>query len=160
MARIDVKNGFFLIDDEDVHLLSEYRKPIINSNGYVVVQKKGVGKQKNVRLHRIIMNAPDGMEVDHINHIRHDNRRSNLRLCSVSENRRNSFKKSHGSSKYRGVYFHKGTGRVKRWQAYLRIDGKKKSLGYFHTDIEAAIAYNNASRVHYGEFSVMNIITK
>ncbi len=98
------------------------------------------------------MQPPEGYEVDHINHDGLDNRRCNLRLATRANNCHNqrSFK---GSSKYKGVW------RVgEKWAACIRVDGRSKRLGTFVSEKEAALAYNQAAREHYGEFAKLNEI--
>lgn len=157
MAEIILKNGSFLIDDDDLFLLLLYRKPWINENGYVVMCPRGKGHTKTVRLHRIVMQAPTGMEVDHINGIRTDNRKENLRLCTTAENRRNSRIRNDGKSGYKGVsFFSNPQKRKKRWEAYINVDGKRIKLGYFKTAIEAARAYDTAAKKHFGDYAKIN----
>jgi len=158
MPTYNLRNGTTEIDQEDWDWITkEYGSQRINDNGYVVVQKITDGKNKIFRVHRLIMGALKGQEVDHINRIRTDNRRENLRICTVAENRRNSGHRKHNTSGYRGVnYFTNEQKRQKRWNAYIRIDGKRKNLGYFHTAIEAARKYDEMAKIHYGEFAVLN----
>lgn len=81
-------------------------------------------------------------EVDHINGDRGDNRLSNLRACSRSQNMMNM--------PSRGVCFHK---RQKRWQASIRLNGKRTHLGTFGTEEEALAAYRSAAMELHGEFA-------
>ena len=158
MQIINLRNGTTKIDKEDWEEISKkYGKPYLNQNGYVVVQKMIDGKKKTLRVHRIIMNAQPGHEVDHINRYRTDNRRCNLRICTISENRRNSGNRRHNTSGYRGVsYWSNPSPRKKRWEAYIRVDGKKKRIGYFSTALEAAKAYDIAAKETYGDYAVIN----
>jgi hypothetical protein len=100
-------------------------------------------------LHRYIISAPEGMYVDHINCNTLDNRRENLRLCTMTENMRNRGKYHNNTVGYRGVTFHK---RDNRFQAQIRIDGKRLFLGYFLTAEDAHEAYKEASIKYHGEF--------
>lgn len=76
--------SYHKIDDIDRHLLSKHNWYVSNA-GYAVATDY-TDYQKTIILHRIIMNAPKGVEVDHINHDRLDNRRINLRLVSHKKN--------------------------------------------------------------------------
>lgn len=106
-------------------------------------------------MHRVIIEAPDEMFVDHINHNGLDNRRSNLRLATRSENTQNRRKISTKTrSRYKGLSLHKE--RRKGWSARIRVKGKSKFLGFFADEIEAGKAYDRAARKYHGEFAVLN----
>lgn len=85
---MDVKNGTILYDKVDQHIVDLY-KWHINDQGYAIWRGVEDGEKKTIRLHRLIAKTPHGMVTDHINHVRHDNRRKNLRVCTQSENMRN-----------------------------------------------------------------------
>lgn len=101
-------------------------------------------------MHRVIMNAPKGLEVDHINGNKLDNRRDNLRLCTKSENQRNQHT-SRGKSRFKGVY-----SKVGKWQASLTCNSKTVYIGLFSTEEAAARAYDRAALEHFGEFARLN----
>ncbi len=109
---------------------------------------------KKVRMHREIMNAPDGLLVDHQNGKTLDNRRSNLRLATHSQNMCNKPKTSTKStSRFRGVYLDKRKG---RWVAKIQINRKCIWLGHFDNEIDAARVYDTAAKKHHGEFARLN----
>lgn len=108
-----------------------------------------------VRMHRIILNAPDGMQVDHRNGNGLDNRRANLRLATASQNLANSRKRRGCRHRYKGVSTQKNT---RRWRACISANGCTIHLGYFDTEAEAAQAYNVAALHHFGEFARLNEI--
>lgn len=101
------------------------------------------GSQKNVMFHRFITDAPDGLLVDHINHDTSDNRRSNLRFATNSENQQNRLgaAKNNKSSGVRGVKWHK---RNRAWKASVIVNKKEHLIGYFKNKEEAAIAVAEA----------------
>jgi len=156
---IPLTKGFVTIVDEgDYDLLAKWKWHY--HNGYAArVQYLGGGKKnekkKKVYMHRFIMNAEYGIQVDHINHDELDNRRCNLRLCSQSQNNWNQKPRKNGSSKYKGVHWAK---RDKRWITQIRTNGEYQCLGYFIDEIEAAKAYNEAAIKLHGEFARLNII--
>lgn len=94
---------------------------------------------------------PNG-EIDHINGDKSDNRISNLRCVDRSKNIQNIPKKSGGSSKYKGVSWHK---RIKKWQARITCSGVKKHLGYFSTEEEAYEAYVSSARLLHKEYGAL-----
>ncbi len=110
-------------------------------------------KNQNKRLHRVLINAPNDKTVDHINGNTLDNRKINLRLCTNSENLRNSKKRKTNTSGYKGVSFCKS---CKKYIASITLNYKKIRLGYFEDKKEAAIAYNMAAIKYHGNFAKLN----
>jgi hypothetical protein len=104
-------------------------------------------------LHRFIIKPQAHEIIDHKNRDGLDNRRSNLRICSRSENNANSIGKGGSkTSKYKGVYKHaKG-----KWQAELRVKGVNHYLGLFINEEDAAKAYDNRAKELFGEFAYIN----
>ena len=102
------------------------------------------------------MNAPKGMDVDHINHNRLDNRKCNLRVCTHQQNMQNRAKGG-GMSKYKGVVFDKRP-LNKPWISQITTNHKHHKLGYFKTELEAAKQYNCAARILFGQFALENKI--
>jgi hypothetical protein len=92
---------------------------------------------------------PDNMDVDHINRDRADNRWSNLRLATRSQNMANVVLKATNSSGVSGVVWDENR---KKWRAQLRVNGIKKNLGRFATQEEAAAAVQSAAQEQWGEF--------
>ena len=99
-----------------------------------------------VLLHRLIMDAPKSIDVDHINHVMLDCRRSNLRLCSRSENLQNrTGHQRNSTSGVRGVSWDPARS---RWRAHVTINRKTKLLGRFLTRDEAAsVAHAGRARL-------------
>ena len=125
----------------------------ISSIGYVRATING----KRWFLHRYLLKPKEGMQVDHINGNTLDNRRDNLRICSIKENRRNSKKrKTQSSSKYKGVSYCSTEKRRKRWKAACEIDNKDIYAGRFYTEEEAKEAYNKKAKELFGEFAKIN----
>ncbi len=97
-------------------------------------------------------------EIDHINGDKLDNRRCNLREATKAQNNMNRKVLRKGkSSKYRGVSYYK---QMHRWEAYIKLPDRKVRLGYFEDELEAAKAYNQAAKKHYGEFANLNDIER
>jgi hypothetical protein len=100
------------------------------------------------------MKAEKGKVIDHHNRDGLDNRKANLRPASIAQNNLNSCRGFNSpTSKYKGVFYDKKAG---KFRAVLVVDGKKKHLGYFDNEIDAAKAYDNAAKIHRGEFAVLN----
>lgn len=143
---IPLTKGYYVkVDNEDFEKLKDI--PWCYTNGYAYSGLKGL-------MHRYIMNTPEDMETDHINHDTLDNRKNNLRICTRSENMANTFSRG-GSSKYKGVHW---VEREKRWYAQLPKNGKT-FLGSFLTEEEAAKAYDKRAKEVYGEFAKLNFET-
>lgn len=115
---------------------------------YFYTQDKG----KTVYMHRLILDAPKGIEVDHINGDASDNRRENLRLATRAQNcaNRSHYKPKSG---FRGVYERK-SGRF--WQVMISVNGRMMNGGNFPDKIAAARRYDALAREHFGEFAVLN----
>lgn len=123
-----------------------------NRNGGRVYAKQMING-KDYFVHRLIMNAKKGQVVDHINNNSLDNSRSNLRICTLSQNKFNSKKRADSSHKYKGV--HK---KINRYRATIGCNGKRIHLGSFECENEAARAYNEAAIKYHGEHARLNII--
>lgn len=149
--------GKFTLVDEDVMVMFEGSNWSHEARGYVK-RNSGPAKKRVVQyLHRIIMSPPDGMEVDHRNRRKPDNRRENLRICTAAQNIANNPKRSHNfASQYKGVR-RNASGAM--WQARSTKDGKDILIGSrFKTEIEAARAYNEWAVKNYGEFACLNVL--
>lgn len=137
------------MDDEDFIFLSKH-KWYTTSRGYAVRHAYVNGVRKEVSMHAVIMKPASGYEVDHINHNRLDNRRSNLRVCSHSENLRNKALQKNNTSGFTGVYLIKAN---PKWVAVVKLNGKRVYLGSFKTKEAAIRARLKAEEKYYGEYS-------
>jgi hypothetical protein len=103
------------------------------------------------------MNAPRNKVVDHKDHNLLNNQKSNLRVCTIKQNTQNVIpRKGKKSSKYKGVSWFK---RDNCWRAYIGSNGKHKHIGYFKTELDAALSYNKENKKSFGEYGLLNIIT-
>ena len=156
VKKIELTQGeFAIVDNEDYEELNKLNWHY--AGGYARRNKRLLnGKRKIVNMHREMMNTPEGFETDHINGDRLDNRRSNLRIVTKNENKRNA-KARKGTSQFKGVSYHK-TKRHKNgyWNARIQIDGKRVNIGYFKNEKEAAIAYNHAAKKYHGKYARIN----
>lgn len=117
--------------------------------------KRSDGKRCESKMHREVMNAPDGMGVDHMDGNGLNNTRDNLRLATHRQNCFNSQSRQNSSSKYKGVNWHRQN---RKWTAQIRINEKPLYLGIFEDEKDAARAYNAAAIKFYGEFARLNDI--
>ncbi len=104
-------------------------------------------------MHRLIMNTPPDLVCDHINHNGLDNRKANLRNCTIKQNNANARPAKWTSSKYKGVSYIK---RKKKWAVYIKKDGRQFNLGCFADEAEAAKAYDASAKKLHGEFAHLN----
>lgn len=139
-----------LVDDSDYEELNKFKWSCV---GVGYVQRGSCSSA--VLMHRQILQAPRGIEVDHVNRDPLDNRRCNLRLATRRQNECNKGLKSTNTSGYKGVKYHK---REKKWRAEIRLNGRTVHIGSYKTPREAAIAYNNMAFKINGEFAYLNII--
>jgi hypothetical protein len=131
-----------IIDSEDVKKVKNYK--------WALYKKYAYSKQAGY-LHRLIL-GHSGL-IDHINRNPLDNRKTNLRPTNCSKNSANSGIHSNSTSGFKGVSFFKKTG---SWRAYIIVNGKFLSLGYYSTPKEAAIAYDTAAIKHFQEHATTN----
>lgn len=149
------KEQVALVSPEDADEINQHKWSFLEG-GYAVRNQREDGRSKTVYMHRQILDAPDGWDVDHKNGNKLDNRRSNLRLCSPSQNAGNQKKRSTNTSGFKGVYYFKRDG---TWQAQITVAGDKIHIGYFATPEEAAAAYDAEARKRFGEFALTNAAT-
>lgn len=147
------KNKFTLIDDEDYELVNKYKWIASYCEGidnyYVTCRINN----KTIYLHRLVMGFPIDFVIDHKDKNTLNNQKSNLRLCTRSQNQCNRSKHSNNKSGYKGVWYDKPRN---KWQAEIQYENKKKHLGRFNTPEEAAI-YRDAVAIQlHGEFAVLN----
>lgn len=153
------KGLFALVDDADYEFLSQ-RKWHARTGKYTTyaqsyTSRKAVGGRRTLSMHRVILDAPENMDVDHVNGNGLDNRRENIRLATDQQNNWNSGIKKHSTNKYKGIYKH-----GHNWKAEIRVSGKHIPLGHFPTQFEAANAYNEAAKKFHGEFYHFNDLSE
>jgi hypothetical protein len=152
MKQIALTKGYItIVDDEDFDKLNQYKWQY--HNGYAA-RYAGTGRQhhRRVFMHNELLYPPDGMQVDHANLNKLDNRRCNLRLCTRSQNLGNVATKG-GSSQHKGVYYVRRDG---KWAAMIQVNRTRVWLGQYDDEVTAAQAYDDAARKYFGEFARYN----
>ena len=131
---------YTVIDQADESWVTQWAWRL-DHHGYV--WRRGQGEQ--IRLHRALLGLVqgDGLQVDHINRVKHDNRRENLRVVTYAQQRQNVPSRPGSSSRYRGVSFDKA---CRLWSAAIGVDGKLHHLGRFDDEQEAAQVARDARR--------------
>lgn len=147
------QDKFAIVDAEDYEWLCKYKwHALRDKRNYYVRNRR---KEGVVSMHRVILNAPRGLVVDHINHNSLDNRKKNLRLCTVSQNNMNRrpSKRKNKLSKYKGVSFDK---KRKIFRAIICRNKKQYFLGNFKNETDAAKAYDKKACELFGSFAYLN----
>ena len=139
------------IDAADVHLVEGWNwHAVIGRNTvYAARREMSGGKKRTIRLHRVIMDAPDDLEVDHRSGDGLDCRRGNMRIATHAQNIHNQRLSRANTSGMKGVCWDMGS---QKWRAKIKIDGKQICLGRFITPESAHDAYAEASARLHGEY--------
>ncbi len=123
-------------------------------HGYWSIQVSGASFHRSRIVYEMHYgDISDKMQIDHIDRDNTNDRIENLRVCSTAENCRNQGARRSNTSGYKGVSWFKDKS---VWFAQLMVDGKQKYLGSFTTPEEAAAAYDEAAKIHHGNFAVFN----
>lgn len=146
MKKIPLTLGkFALVDDEDFEYLSQWKWCF--DRRYATTWNSG----KMTRMHVFLFRRPKGMQVDHINGDKIDNRKCNLRIVTNSQNSQNRGARSDNTSGYKGVRSQRG-----KWRAEIKVNYQTINLGCYSTKEQAARAYDEAARKYFGEFARLN----
>jgi len=148
--RSDAKRKLaVMVSDEDYDFLSKFNWQVDKNN--TVSTHTLINGQRQI--HRILLNPRKGEEIDHIDGNRLNNQRSNLRLATSTQNKRNRGPRKDNTSGYKGVCWHK---QRQKWAANIHDGNKYHSLGLHANKIDAAKAYNKAALEYHGEFAWIN----
>lgn len=154
MARtIPLPRGLFaVVDDQDYDFVSQFNWHIVK-DGKTFYARRSVmvgGKQKAIIMHREILNAPKGVDVDHVNGDGLLNTRSNLRLATASQNQMNRSMDRRNKTGVKGVIMVRSTG---KYRAGIMANKIAIDLGYYRTLTEAAEARKSAEKIYHGQFA-------
>lgn len=154
MRKIALPNNqYAVVDDRDYNKLNRYNW-CCDSKSYAMRVSITNGKRKTILMHRQILGAKRGQVIDHINRKTLDNRQSNLRFCTTSQNKANGKIYANNLSGFKGVYRDRS-----KWRSQIRVKGELFDLGTFLEKVEAAKAYNKAATRYFGEFASLNSIS-
>ena len=153
--KLTTGNGTkILVDAEDLPELLTYCWNVATCGYAYAANWKN--NNKRIAMHRLLMGVTDSnLTVDHINGDKLDNRKSNLRVCTLAQNHSNKGKGKTNTSGYKGVTLHKQTN---TWCAKIYVNGRSICIGYYKDKVRAAIAYNKAAVEYNGEYAHQNPI--
>lgn len=157
-------NGQEILVDDNIDtcfLLKKWYITVKRGTPYVYKKSRDNDskKSKSVYLHRLLIKADKGEFVDHINGNTLDNRLSNLRKCTNSQNLCNQRLRKNRINKYKGVYDTKRKLK-KPFTAQITLNQNIYRLGYFSSAKEAALAYNEAALKYHGQYARLNEVPK
>ena len=153
MKTLQLPSGLQVkIDDEDLDLISKYRWYASKNRNFFYARSD----KPRVMMHKVILNAPKGIHVDHINGDTLDNRKENLRICSIAENQWNRGKSRNNTSGYKGVCWHKGNN---KWIANITVNKKTINLGSFDSPELAYNAYCESAKKLHGDFYNIRLLS-
>lgn len=145
---------FIFIDGEDFDKVKNYHWSIQKSKNSVYARTTIKGK--SINMHRLLFGFPKSM-LDHKNGNGLDNRRENIRKCTIGENGMNRKKQLCVSSVYKGVSQRKES---KKYEVSIKLNGKTIHLGTFTNEHDAGEVYNKKAVELFGEFARLNIIRR
>ena len=144
-----------LVDDEDYEFYNQWKWQAIKSRDtYYARRSTGYKPRKTLMMHRCILGLINPkIQVDHKDFNGLNNQKSNIRTCTHAQNHMHHKKQKGCTSSYKGVSWYKKTN---KWVAHIRINKELKHLGYFDIEEEAALSYDRAALVHFGEYACIN----
>lgn len=161
MADIPLTQGkVAIVDDEDYSELVQYKwcagcfDGIWYALRYSKEEYEKAGRRSVlVFMHRQIMKAEKGRQIDHKDGNGLNNQKENLRFSTQQQNVFNQKPTGRGTSKYKGVSWAKT---MHRWYAGIKFNGRSKNLGFYNNEVDAAEAYDTAAKELFGEFARTN----
>lgn len=132
-------------------------KPSLSTFGYLQISLCKSGKRKTFKVHRLVADAfiykTDYKQnvIDHINHVITDNKVSNLRWTTRSQNQMNKRKQCNNTSGYIGISWYP---KYNKWRVKLNVDGKEISGGYFENLEDAIQKRKELEEKYFGEYAL------
>jgi hypothetical protein len=151
--KLGNKDLYAMVDDDDYDRVIKMAWHSWRCRNIWYAVSSNNRKRKFILMHRFILDATRGTEIDHIDRNGLNNQKSNLRYCSNSQNQQN--KTGWAKSGYKGVYPRDYKGSI-RYRVLIQINKKTIHIGYFSTAEEAAKEYDKAALQYFGEFANLN----
>jgi len=159
MKEIQLTKGFVaLVDDEDYETINKHHwyTSVRSRANYAKRDVYHGGRRLTEFMHRVIMDCPEGMYIDHINHNGLDNRKENLRICTNQENCRNRIKHAPTTlGMIKGVSISKCI-KSKPFRAHIKHNYKNIDIGFFANLDDAARAYDKKALELFGQYAQLN----
>jgi len=152
--EIQLTQGKVAIVDDDIYeYLSQWKwgAQRIKNKWYAIRSEGPYWNRKRVYMHRVITNAPAGMDVDHRDNDGLNNTDENLRVCTRGENLQN--RSTTSMSGFHGVWWSE---RYQNYQVTIKVNGKQKHIGCFKSSDSAARAYDAAAKMYQLEYLKLN----
>jgi hypothetical protein len=139
-----------ILDKEGEKLYNKYVWYVSSLGGAeYIIRKDKSNNNKTILFHRELLSCPEDKEIDHINRNTLDNRKSNLRCVTHSQNLMNTGMRKDNKSGHRGVSWFE---RDSKWEVKIQLDGKRKRIGYFTDFVLACDAYDKKAQELFGEY--------
>ncbi len=156
MIKFPLTKGYCaLIDDEDLCLVNQYRWwTYEDKSGPNLFYALSTSTGKTMSMHRVVMGCQmgDGKQIDHIDGDGLNNQKNNLRFCTGSQNCMNRIS-ANSTSQHKGVTWKKAN---QKWCAQIMMDGRKKHIGLYEKEKDAAKACDQMAFQVFGEFARLN----
>lgn len=143
-------NKLFMFDKDDYDLIKDFCWRENVTTGYIITS---YNKKTNYALHRMIMDVKDDEYIDHINRNKADNRKVNLRICTIQQNNCNKDHSNNYSSGHKGISWNKA---MNKWETYIDKNYQRVRLGYFSDLNEAIQVREQAEDMYFEEYSCNN----
>jgi hypothetical protein len=161
MKLVELTQGYSaIVDDRDYDRVSEFKwLAQVRPGGKGVYAKTSLprtygGHRPCLYMHRLIMRIYNRkIKVDHKDNDGLNNRRCNIRVATTSQNGGNCRKQKHTTSRFKGVHWRKD---CKRWSVAVVKNRRRYHIGHFKSEVAAARAYDEAARLMFGEFALVN----
>ena len=156
MKKIKLTQGkVALVDDEDYDFINQWNWNVLNGSSKRLYANRlsyedGYKNRKRILMHRLINKTPEGFDTDHINGNGLDNRKANLRTVTRSQNMWNRKPNSKGTSKHKGVCWHK---QHRKWIVNIQVNNKRHFIGLFTDEDEAGKAYQDRAKKEFKKYN-------
>lgn len=152
ILNLDITGGVVLVDDADAALVTAHPWWAADGAG----RTRYAITRGGIPMHRLIMAAPKGVEVDHVNGDGLDNRRANLRLATRAQNAKNRPAQNDCASPFKGVMIRKGRNGGATFVVAIQQDRERMKIGAYPSEHAAARAYDAAAKLFHGKFARTN----